>query len=95
MILFYRRTDCHGRKRPRNDVVKRQLSNNLSSLDFDGFAQLGKPAGFAAGDEHLSLGNLIQNKILPACIQFRQNIIQQKYGELTGLFPHQFSLGKL
>ena len=67
----------------------------LSSLNFDGLAQFCEPARLATGDEHLTFRDLIQHKVLPACIQLRQNIIQQKDGKLTGLLFHQRSLGKL
>ena len=49
---------------------------HLAFLDLGSLAQLGKAAGFTTGDEHLTLGDLIQNKILATRIQLRQHIVQ-------------------
>ena len=68
--------------------------NYFSFFYFNRFSQLGKPAGLAAGDEHLSRNDLIQYKILPSLIQLRQNVIQQKNRLFAPFSCHQLPLGK-
>ena len=67
----------------------------MSLFNLNGLAQFGEPARLTAGDEHLTGDNLIENKVLPSLIQFRQNIIQQQHRFFTPFPGHQFPLGQL
>ena len=69
--------------------------NYFSFFNLNGLAQFGESARFAAGDEHLSGDDLIQDEILPSLVKLREHIIQQK-NRLFAPFPrHQLPLGKL
>ena len=67
----------------------------MALFNLNGFTQLGKPSGFAAGDEHLTGNDLVQHKILPSLIQLRQNIVQQQHRLLAPFSCHQLPLGQL
>ena len=66
-----------------------------SPADLNGPAQFGKPARFAAGDEHLAGNDLVQHKVLPAGVQFGKHIVQQQYGLFAPFPAHELPLGKL
>ena len=47
-----------------------------------------QPVVFAAGDEHLSPGDAVEDILLPPGVQLRQHVIQQH----DGVFPHGVSM---
>ena len=64
-------------------------------MNFNGFAQFGEPAGFAAGDEHLPLVDLVQHEVLPPGVQLGQHIVQQQQRRFAALPLHQLPLRQL
>ena len=76
--IYYRCVVSHGRlvASPTGSWVEIQgLFFYLSAADFHGFSQFGKPARFAAGDEHLAGDDFIQHEILPSRVQLTEHVV--------------------
>ena len=67
----------------------------FSAFDLYGLAQLRESSGLAAGDEHLTGHDLVQDEFLPSGIQLGKDIVQQEHRLFAELPGHQLPLGKL